>query len=71
MDDGLLPKLDSNNPLNNWCRKCGANIPPKEGEGTCEHCAPKKQSRAEQKIARERWEEYQRIEEFYQLWYYF
>lgn len=22
-----------------WCRSCGANIPPRDGEGTCEVCA--------------------------------
>ena len=46
-EDGLLPLLDPNDPLD-------------------EH-KQRKVTRAEQKIARERWEEYQRQEEFYRI----
>lgn len=27
--------------MSDFCRACGADIPPRDGEGTCPDCAPK------------------------------
>jgi hypothetical protein len=30
-------------PVQEFCRRCGAHIPPRYGEGTCGHCQPQQQ----------------------------